>query len=143
MTQRPKGSSEKQQRDIRRLADLSLTVQEYRALRCQGTVCSEHRRGNVYFRLRFRRADGRQCVRYLGSDPAVAETIRREVHDLQRHRRHMANLQRRDKEVRKLLRQVKQNLANAIEVFGFHWHGFEIRRRVHREQTEEPNDQAG
>jgi hypothetical protein len=108
---------------------LSLTAEDYRDLRRQGTVCSEDRRGKVYFKLRFRKEDGRQRVRYLGGDRAVAESIRRELQELQLHRQHQSDLRQHDMEARKLLRQVKQNLVEAIAAHGFHFHGFSIRRR--------------
>jgi hypothetical protein len=114
---------------IAALSDLLLAEQDFRALRRRGTVCSEQRRGTTYFKLRFRTEDGRQRVRYLGNDPGVAETIRRELQDLQLNRQHLVNLKRRDREARRLLRQIKQSLACAIEGVGFHYHGFAIRKK--------------
>lgn len=129
MKQRPTATSPRPRRDVRRLLDLSLTVEDYRALRCRGAVCAEYRHGVRYFKLRFRIEDGRQRVRYLGKDRAVAETIRRELQLLKLHRRHLGDAKRRDTEARRLLRQVKQKLADAVGAFGFHFHGFAIRRR--------------
>lgn len=114
------------------LSDLALTPDDYRDLRRQGSVCSEGRRGTIYFKLRFRTADGRQRVRYLGSDPVVAESIRRELRQLQTHRRCRTELSRRHREARKLLQQVKRNLAEVIATQGFNFHGFAIRRRSDR-----------
>ena len=118
------------------LSDLALTAEDYLALRRQGCVCSEDRRGTIYYKLRFRAADGRQRVRYLGSDPAVAESIRHELQHLQATRRSRAELSRRHREARKLLRQVKQNLAEAIASQGFFWHGLAIRKRNCQRQSE-------
>jgi len=129
MKRRPTATGPRQRREVRRLSDLSLTVEDYRALRRRGTVCTERRRGGEYFKLRFRTEDGRQRIRYLGKDPAVAETIRRELQGLQLHRRHLGVVKRRDTEARRLLRRVKQNLADAVGVLGCHFHGFAIRRR--------------
>ena len=86
MNQKPTEVIEGQPRRIQRLLDLRLTEEEFRALRRRGTVCREHRRSGVIFKLRFRTEDGRQRVRYVGSDPKMAGMIRRELQDLQRHR---------------------------------------------------------
>lgn len=128
MSQRQNTSRKGSHGRIRRLADLSLTEADLIALRRRGTVCREYRRGSVYFKLRFRTDDGCQRVRYLGSDREVAEAVRCDLRDLQRHRECFADLQRRDTEARKLLRQVKENLEEKLEVIGFHFHGFQIRK---------------
>lgn len=143
MKQRSNARRKRQPQKVQRLADLSLTDQDYCALRRRGTVCSEWRRGKVYFRLRFRDEDGRQRSRYLGRDSVVAETIRRELESLQLHRQHQADLRRCDSEARSLLRQIKQDLAEVIEPLGLHWHGFVLRRCSRRGKSHEPdNDTA-
>lgn len=126
-------------RKIGSLSDLALTPEDYRTLRRQGSVCSEGRRGTIYYKLRFRTADGRQRVRYLGSDPAVAESIRCELRQLQTYRRCRTELSRRHREARMLLRQVKRNLAEVIATGGFYCHGFAIRRRNRQRRSDRPS----
>ena len=120
------------------LSDLALTLEDYRDLRRQGGVHSEQRRGTIYYKLRFRTSDGRQRVRYLGTDPAVAESIRHELQQLQALRRRRLDLAKRDKEARELLRQVKENLTEVLVTQGFSWHGFVIRKRNGRRRSDKP-----
>ena len=119
------------------LSGLALSAQDYRALRLRGTVSPESRRGKTYFKLRFRTEEGRQRVRYLGSDPVVAEVIRRELQHLQQNRRHCMELRKHVAEARRLLRQVKYRLEDLIVVHGCHFHGFDIRR--HRPRCHKKN----
>ena len=61
-------------------AGLRLTAADRNALARQGAVVAEYRsrqgrRWGPYFKLRWRH-DGRQQVRYLGRDPALAKSIR-------------------------------------------------------------------
>ena len=63
---------------------LDLTAEEMAALRRQGFVCRERRRGRVFFKLRFRMPTGMQCVCYLGADPAVAEEVQTELLEMQK-----------------------------------------------------------
>jgi hypothetical protein len=115
---------------IRHLSDLNLGAEELDLLRQQGTVCAEHRGTRSYFKLRFRRGRDCQCVRYLGSDPATAETIRAELRTLQRDGRRRRELQRLDSVARELLRKTKRDSAKMLEVNGYHYHGFAIRKRL-------------
>ena len=124
------------------MLDLALSAQDYSDLCRRGSVSSEYRRGKVYFKLRFRSEDGRQRVRYLGTDPSVARSIHRELQELQLHGRHEADLRRRDAEARRLLRRIKHDVAETIEALGFHYHGFLIRRKSSRAQSEERDSQC-
>lgn len=111
------------------LARLSLTVAERTALARQGSVSAEsrHRNGTV-FKLRFR-LDGRQIVRYLGTDPAAAAAVRRELDQLQNAVRTRAMSRRLVRSARKVLRDNKQALRPEAERAGFHFHGHAVRRR--------------
>ena len=121
-------ATQRRPRRIQRLSDLHLTEKEFRALRRQGSVCGERRRGGMVFKLRFRTKDGRQHVRYIGNDSDVAAVIRRELQGLQRHRHHVVNLKRQRAKARKLMRKVKEDSRHALAKLGFHYHGFAIRK---------------
>lgn len=109
------------------LARLRLSDAQLRSLATQGTVCAERRAsGFVCYKLRFRDA-GRQCVRYLGTDLAVADQLRAEVHQLQtkvRRRRELARLGRR---VRDAMRRTKQQMAPFAIEAGLAFHGLALR----------------
>ncbi len=111
------------------LANLPLTDVEHAALVRQGSVSAEprHRRSTVY-KLRFR-LDGRQVVKYLGTDPAAAAVVRRELEQLQRAVRTRAASRRLVRSARALLRDNKQMLRPELERAGFHFHGHAVRRR--------------
>ena len=121
-------NNEQQPRRIQGLVDLQLTENDLCALRRRGTVCAEIRRGTKYFKLRFRNEDGQQRVRYLGSDPAVAEEIRRELKHFQLHRHQLTNLKQLFCEARKALRRTKVESQPALELIGFYYHGLVIRK---------------
>ena len=113
------------------LSRLGLSVEEIAALRRQGFVSRDQRRGRTLFKLRFRMpSDGRQYVRYLGGDPAVAEAVRQELAQIQRVRR-------LDLELGKLRRKIAESLrcrwkcaAPQFKPLGCHFHGRTI-RQVH------------
>ena len=65
------------------LISLRLTAVDLQVLRWQGFVSAELRGNCRIFKLRFRR-DGRQVVRYLGTDPACAENVRSLLEQWQR-----------------------------------------------------------
>ena len=121
-------TTERPRRRIQSLADLQLTEDDFRALRRRGAICSESRRGATYFKLRFRNDNGQQRVRYLGSDPEVAEGIRRELESLRQHRSQLANLRKLICHARAELRRTKMESQPALESVGFHYHGLAIRR---------------
>ena len=67
------------------LAGLQMTALELQALRRQGFVSREQRGKRSYFKLRFRLL-GQQRAKYIGSDPAVARQVQRnlDVHQAER-----------------------------------------------------------
>jgi hypothetical protein len=112
-----------------RLARLRLNAEELAALRKQGFVSADHRgRARVCYKLRFRHA-GRQHVRCLGSDPAVAARVRLELAELQASARLGRELGRRTQEARRALRGVKSSLEPLLAAAGYGFHGLAIRRR--------------
>lgn len=120
---------------VSRLADLNLSSEEIGALRCQGTVCQEIRKGIIYFKLRFRTVEGLQRVRYLGKDPVTAAKIQEELRELQFRRQQSKTLRHQDAQARQLLRQVKRLTGPLIEELGLYYHGNQIRRRCGRTET--------
>ena len=88
------------------LARLTLSEAERHALARRGSVAVERRGQRCYFKLRFRAAGGRQCVRYLGSDPAVAAQVRQLLDRLQHARRQARAVKQWTRHARRLLRAV-------------------------------------
>ena len=110
------------------LAELGLTQVDLDALARQGFVapekgCSGHRR----FKLRFR-MDGKQVVRYIGTDPIRAARIERELEILQCEHRSDRQLQRQLRMARAALRESKRILAPVLQEMGYQYHGYAIRR---------------
>src|SRR6185295_4287514 len=86
------------------LEELGLTRDEVAALKRQGFVSAEPRRKNIQiFKLRFRMS-GRQQVRYLGCDPAVAAAVERELRGLQRAKHVDKKLRSRNRQASEFLR---------------------------------------
>ncbi len=112
------------------LARLALTPAELAAIRRQGFVGCERRRGRVIFKLRFRMPpEGKQCVRYLGRDPAMAEALRQELAQIQMIRRLDRELRKLNRQIGRKLRSGKERVAGQLEQAGFHFHGSAIRRK--------------
>lgn len=110
------------------LEALSLTAEELGALAQQGFVAAEHRgQHGPFFKLRFR-VQGRQRVKYLGKDAAVAEHVQREVLELQREHRLTKKMHRITIEARKILRQTKLDLQPVVAAAGLTFHGYDVRR---------------
>lgn len=107
---------------------LRLTLEERNSLRGQGFVTAE-RRGPacVIFKLRFR-MQGRQRVRYLGTDPEWAAAVRRALFAWQSLQNVKRQLQRAERDSRQLLRSIKPRLIQAVEAAGLRFHGRQIRR---------------
>jgi hypothetical protein len=112
-----------------RIDQLGLTADELSALRHQGFVSREPRRGGVIFKLRFRLATGEQRVRYLGADRAAAAEVEKELCEMQRARRTNRALVRLVKEAGQRLRASKAMLAPALAGAGYRLHGLAVRRR--------------
>jgi hypothetical protein len=112
------------------LGDLELSSAEINALRRQGFVSPERRRGRLIYKLRFRAPGGkRQQVRYLTNNPAVAEAVRQELAELQRVRKLDRQLGSLAREIGRKLGQVKEKLQLPLAPAGYHFHGRAIRRR--------------
>jgi hypothetical protein len=105
-----------------------LTPQHWDALRRQGHVAAERRaRGRPVYKLRFR-IPGRQIVRYLGTDPALAEEVRQELAQLQRPRRVERQLRRLRQEAATALREAKAASEPLLNARGLRYHGYALRR---------------
>ena len=129
------------------LARLRLTEEHLRSLRRQGFVCQEDRgRERIYFKLRFRHA-GRQVVRYIGKDPALAGQIQAELEELQQVKRLNCKLARLQRRARKTLRDSKARLVPILDGAGFAFHGLAIREQLPHSDIsttsgQEPNQQT-
>jgi hypothetical protein len=111
------------------LSGFGLSVEEIAALRRQGFVSREQRRGRTIFKLRFRMPpDGRQCVRYLGSDPDVAKAVRLELTQMQRVQNVDLELGKLRRRVPAGLRRRRKSAAPQLKPLGYHFHGFMIRQ---------------
>ncbi len=108
---------------------LDLTAEEMAALRRQGFVSRERRRGRVFFKLRFRMPTGMQCVRYLGADPAVAEEVQTELLEVQRARHLHLQLGKLAKEAGQRLKSGKAAIAPMLAEAGYHFHGLSVRQK--------------
>jgi hypothetical protein len=108
------------------LAQLGLTDSESIALRRQGFVSRERRRGKVHRKLRFR-VDGRQRVVYI-ADAQLADAVDLDLRRLQhwvRVRRRLAELHRVAIRQR---RRMKVQLLPHLVAASMHWHGYSIRK---------------
>ena len=113
------------------LIGLGLSVEEIAALRRQGFVSREQRRGRTLFKLRFRMPSERgQHVRYLGGDPAVAEAVRRELGQIQRVRKMDLKLGKLRRKIAESLRCRWSSAAPQFKLLGYRFHGRTL-RRVH------------
>ena len=111
------------------LAQLRLSKTDYEALQRNGSVEAQYRRGRgPYYRLRFRRGDGKQRVRYIGRDARLARAIEARLRQLQQPLRRQRELRQLDAQARRLLRRTKQRLQPQLRGAGRHFHGFAVRR---------------
>jgi hypothetical protein len=113
-----------------------LTDDDLAALRRQGFVAAERRGEHIVYKLRFRR-DGRQVVRYIGSDLAQAKAVQLELDYLQEERRNELKLARLTDATRRMLRESKKELASLLAKEGFAFHGYAIRRCRNGQTTSE------
>lgn len=110
------------------LSDLPLSAEDLNSLKRQGFVSGERRRkGAVYYKLRFRRA-GKQIVLGIGTDMAAAESVRKEVQELQREQDAHRDVNVIVSEAKQLLRHTKRRLQPLLEEAGYSFHGFNIRK---------------
>jgi hypothetical protein len=118
------------------LAALGLTEDDLDALRRQGFVSPESRRGRVYFKLRYRlQPEGPQCVHYIGTDPAVAHEVQRELAQLQRPRRIDRDLSKVTQQIGRALKAIKADLMPHLESAGYRFHGMAVRQKRARDEA--------
>ncbi len=110
------------------LSELDLMPNELAAIKRQGVIRGETRRGRTFFKLRFR-LHGKVHVRYLGRDPDVVSRARLELAELQAARRVDLALRRLGCEVGPLLRAAKKKLVPLLEEASFEFHGMAVRKR--------------
>jgi len=117
-------------RSRKRLADLPLSAEDLEVLQRQGFISEESRgRGRSYFKLRFRRRDGRQVVHGLGTDRGAVEQIRHELAALQSTCQIDRRLSRLARDARETLRRSKRELEARLAEIGYHFWGSDIRKR--------------
>jgi hypothetical protein len=110
------------------LIALRLSASELQALSYQGFVACERRgRTASVYKLRFR-INGRQCVRYVGTDPQRAAVIRAALDRLQAPLQLKRQLASHLKAAQACLRNVKPRLTPHAEEAGLRFHGHYLRR---------------
>ncbi len=110
------------------LARIGLTAEEVTALERQGFVSAESRgRKCTVYKLRFR-IGGRQRVRYVGTDPVLADAAREALHCLQKGRLTERELRSLTSEANRLLRESKSRLLPFAEAAGYRFHGRALRQ---------------
>lgn len=109
------------------LEALRLGSEEIAALRQQGFVAGEVRTGRVIYKLRFR-LQGRQRVRYLGTDADKAVCVERLIQTLQRGRRIKKQLRDLNHDLTEKLGETKRRLEPFLDRAGLKFHGLAIRR---------------
>ena len=114
------------------LAALGLSDEALCALRRQGFVAGENRgqRGPI-FKLRFRLA-GRQMVRYIGQDAALAAQLQLELQAWQAARKADLELAQLNAAARKMMREARRELSSQLAEAGFRFHGMAIRSKSKR-----------
>jgi hypothetical protein len=118
------------------LAAIGLTDDELAALRRQGFVSHETRRSRACFKLRFRtQPDGRQSVRYIGTDPVVAHEVEQELAQLQRPRLIDRDLGKIAQQTGQAIKAAKANLMPHLEPAGYRFHGLAVRRKRARAES--------
>lgn len=118
------------------LALLPIPSAEQDALKQQGFVAAEYRKGRgPYFKLRYR-FRGHQRVMYLGTDEQLANQVSQELGQMQADRRRDRKLARLTTEARVVLRESKRRLQVELDRHGLTFHGHAIRRsKLHRATT--------
>ena len=115
-----------------RLTGLGLGLKELESLRDQGFVAPEFRvragrRWGPYYKLRWRQ-NGRQRVRYLGTDESAVGEIRKALKTWQQPVRLEKEVNSLFRQTRKALKSLKDALTPQICDDGKKWHGYESRR---------------
>ena len=106
---------------------LNLDDEEFAAVRRQGFVSRETRKGRTtVFKLRFR-VNGQQRVKFVTTNPVMAAALERELRQLQRSKDKDLTLRSLNREASQLLRQCKTRLAPLVEQAGLRFHGRALR----------------
>jgi hypothetical protein len=105
---------------------LGLNAEELAALKEQGFVSCESRRGQVLFKLRFR-INGKQRACYLGKDMAVVEQTQQWLAEAQAIRKTKIKLGQLAREAGQKLRNCKKELSPLLAEAGYRFHGLSIR----------------
>lgn len=108
------------------LAALGLDGDDLRSLARQGFVSCDRRGERRYYKLRFRR-NGRQIVRYLGSEQD-ASIVQGELDRLQVRLRLERELRVKARMSIQAIRVAKDSLAPLLGEMGYEFHGHAIRR---------------
>jgi hypothetical protein len=108
------------------LAQLRLTDDDLLLLARQGFVSTEVVRGMQRHKLRFRRADGRQVVRYVAAAELAA--VRTELDQLQAPGRVLAEIRKSTRAVSQSFRSWKKRVSPVVSQLGFEFHGRTLRR---------------
>jgi hypothetical protein len=125
--------------------DKRLAPEQQRLLRRQGFVTAEALpSGRQIYKLRYRDAERRQRVLYIGADAQLAQAVADRVAELQVERRRRAELRRAMAAALVAQRRDRRLLAPVLAEHGFHFHGFTLRRTrgAHQLTPEGPRDPA-
>lgn len=106
---------------------LKLTCEQRQSLVRQGAIIEDRRGPNKrVFKIRFRH-DGRVIVRYLTTDPDVAELARQELAEIQKETRALRKLRKLANTARFALRQAKAESTPYLLAMGLVYHGYQLR----------------
>jgi hypothetical protein len=114
--------------DFPGLASLRLNASDWTRLRRQGFVASEMRANTTVFKLRFRRAGGRQVVRSIGASAERAAVVVAELARLQASRNSDRELAMIENLVREQCRRAKQSIEPFVLANNWKFHGRTVRR---------------
>jgi hypothetical protein len=106
-----------------------LTSDQQHLLSHQGFVAAEQLpSGRSIYKLRFRDAERRQRVLYIGAAPQLAQALADRLTELQAQRRGRAVLRQAMAAALAAQRQGRRQLAPVLAEHGYHFHGFSLRR---------------
>jgi hypothetical protein len=110
------------------IASLRLGEADFSQLGAQGFVCAERRGTRVIYKLRFRDADRRQIVRFIGNADRAQEVLH-ELKALQADRDARREIEELRRSASQVLRKAKADLEPLLLERGYHYHGQAIRQR--------------
>jgi hypothetical protein len=126
-SQKPSGHDFSSSPGHARLARLALSDVERAALEGNGFVSAEWRGRKRRFKLRFR-VGGKQRIRFLGHDPAVAASVAGALVELQRPKRAIQQLRAVCRAGRTIMRAGREQLTPLLAPHGVKFHGYALRR---------------